>query len=454
MIYYFNSKINKIKNNDIKYIFKFIYAILLLAIFLSYFILPYFKPINVLIKIILSVVWLTSNLFLMDIFKYLVNYEKADDKTKKYLKYLNYSIIGIFSPLLFSNLLLYYFAWANIDIDVILAIIFIISTITLIATCFNILFIIGFSYFEDKLITMIAIFSILFFVYGYSVDRNLSNLYVYLSFLGVFLSFFAKTINRITKSKDAGNIVLIICILLACSYFLPKIASHFSDVNTNEYIAIVSIIASIIGGSLTFLGVAWTIKNQNMIHMNKEKLNLKPYLVLDKKTEYKKKISYYGFKDFNTLFVKECAFSKKEAFSVNINNLIMIKDFVLKNTDAANCLIKGFVINNKDYYLTKKFFLEKNAYCLFSLSIPIDFDNGDKSFGYCFNLDNPISSLKLIIEDVLENNYYADISLSLDRISNRVYMNRNKKNVIIKNQKINIYTVNEIGLPFEDKEKL
>lgn len=177
-----------------------------------------------------------------------------------------------------------------------------------------------------------------------------------------------------------------------------------NDINFN---IILIIYASVISGSITLGGVAWTIKNQNEAKKTEQTQNAKPYLkLLGIDTDVK--LTHIGLCDFDSLkelLIKKIFKNKKEiAHKVN-KNLLNISSIVFKNTDNASFIFNGIIINKILYPINNKKIVEKNEY------VSIDFND---YIAYEENLEN----LTIVIEDIYNNVYYVKTKLDLVKASN------------------------------------
>ena len=238
-------------------------------------------------------------------------------------------------------------------------------------------------------------------------------------------------------------LLLVISVFLIIPIILSKTLFYFFDIQLA--IAILSIYAGIIGGTLTLIGVALTINNQEKTRRKDAKEKIKPYLRLIVPEICKEiittKKSLYDFDLYNNILK-----TKIEEIKIDDNNnKIMeysdddcfksIHEIVIKNIENGISIIKGIEINNCVCLLKRPFIIEKNE--LFRLF-------GNEQW---FNFD--IFSIALIFSDLNEHWYKASFILCDEQIK----IQKKTKENSLKVKVGKVYKIIEMGLPIDYNEK-
>lgn len=144
--------------------------------------------------------------------------------------------------------------------------------------------------------------------------------------------------------------------------------------------AVMGIYAALIGGLLTFTGVAWTIRHNEQQRKADEKLRVRPYLV---NSGYSSKHTFYSL-----------TFNK---FSKDGETPVVIKEIFIYITDAADCLILGLMTNKNYYPLKVDAYANRNSYQMSNkINLPQDED---------------VSAAYIIVKDLLDNIYAVECML-------------------------------------------
>lgn len=144
--------------------------------------------------------------------------------------------------------------------------------------------------------------------------------------------------------------------------------------------AVMGIYAALIGGILTFTGVAWTIRHNEQQRKAEEKLRVRPYLVNSSYTT--------SHPIYNLPFGK---------FSKDGETPALIKDIFVYITDAADCIFIGFMTQKNFFPMKEEIYANRNSYHATSkLNLPQDED---------------VSAAYLIVKDLLDNLYAVECML-------------------------------------------
>lgn len=235
--------------------------------------------------------------------------------------------------------------------------------------------------------------------------------------------------------------------LLAMKLFFVSLLLVFVITNSlylwfDEDVAngIIVILAGIIGGMLTLLGVLWTIRREDHIRKDDEKVRNKPYLVLIQgSSNVNLPIKSIRVTD---LKIKEDILSsfmiaRESDSSIIINNsevksLFSFERCIIKNSENAICLVRGVEIDNIFMELKKPFLLDKNEeFSLFGKDI-------------WFSVQNEDLTASIIVADTNGNNY----SVGCELIVKTQSIQRKESNRLIVSVGT-VYVINEIGLSFD-----
>lgn len=191
---------------------------------------------------------------------------------------------------------------------------------------------------------------------------------------------------------------------------------------------LIPLISAIIGGTLTFLGVYYTIKKQEEKENKNEKLKYKPYL----KISHNKSKNEVCCKEYikDTFNQDNIDFEKTKGFYT-----FRIETFYINNSNNAECILKTIIIDNEEYKLNE-YLLTNNE----GIGITT-------TRNVCINIEQPIKTIYLKISDLLGNIYYCKCEFKsvYDKFPLVVeYENGKKLNVLNL-----IYTITNIGLPIQ-----
>ena len=168
----------------------------------------------------------------------------------------------------------------------------------------------------------------------------------------------------------------------------------------------VSVYAAVIGGALTLVGVAWTIKDGN----NKRKEDLERIEMERKEEERKKNIPYLMLANDsttpNTARITETNnlnFSKPTDVSKIKNGtyyVIKIDPFNIKNVSRSNAILKGIFLDEVYHKFAYDILIEKDGLCQIQVGI-----------NHWFAFPKKISSVRLLITDTLYNEYTVECEM-------------------------------------------
>lgn len=161
---------------------------------------------------------------------------------------------------------------------------------------------------------------------------------------------------------------------------------------------IVTIVAAVIGGLFTLIGVAWTIKKGEKERKEDERKRNIPYMKV-----------VFGLKESSE--VCACIYEgldlndTKELKKVDGNSLylITIHDCMMKNISQSNIILQGMIFDDKRYDFADPVILEEDEVCKIR-------STGNHSI-FVSNLEG---TLILIVKDIMDNVYSIECKLSYE----------------------------------------
>lgn len=203
---------------------------------------------------------------------------------------------------------------------------------------------------------------------------------------------------------------------------------------------LIVILAGIVGGMLTLLGVLWTIRREEQIRKDDEKIKNKPYLVLIQNLNNydfpMKTIRVTDLKIEDNILSAFVAASEDESTIIindsNVKNIFSFERCIVKNSENAICVVKGIEIDNIFMQLKNPFLLDKNEkFCLFGKDI-------------WFAIKKEDFTASIIVADTNGNSY----SISLELVAKTESIQRKKSTRLIVSVGT-VFVINEIGLSFD-----
>lgn len=241
---------------------------------------------------------------------------------------------------------------------------------------------------KPMVLLSVAFLSLLFaFIFELSnTDIQYSSVLYKIS-IGIFyLVFIALLVNRIiynkeefekiNKNKKIGKIISFVfwasLLLITFPFYI-----NWWGLQGEDYKTFLTVYSAIVGGGLTLLGVAWTIKKGDENRKEEERKKAMPYFSL------------------GCRIVKDCAefYENNDEFTSKTK----IGYIMLYAAEKAESIILGAVINNIFYKLKDHFFAKKSEY-------------------YCIEPLNlkelvEVKSCYLIVQDLLGNYYQFDLKI-------------------------------------------
>ena len=202
--------------------------------------------------------------------------------------------------------------------------------------------------------------------------------------------------NKMLNEKSDGlpiSIILFIALGIITCILLRYV---ITDCKMQEIMT--TIFASILGGSITLAGVAWTIKDGTAKRdeelkrvenerKEEERKKLTPYIMVTPATNKASGIAQIQQGD-SFDFAENADKMEDDAYYVTY-----FRDLYVKNISASNVILKGLFLNDTYYPFLYQTLLECNGICKILLE------------GYWKATAQKISCIKLLLTDILENEY-------------------------------------------------
>lgn len=189
--------------------------------------------------------------------------------------------------------------------------------------------------------------SITFFVMGHFVSQLLLFIFGGIALLFLAVSILLSLSNGLSAKKNIINLIGFILdtlsFLALMIYLIYKIPTQFENLQT----IITTIVAAVLGGALTLVGVAWTIRRQDDLHRRDEKSK--------NKQMFRYCIVHNDIEDYVMVFCFEGIDDRKSGDFFHF-------DYVFKNFDNANFILEYIIVNDIKMYPQFDANIEKNEY--------------------------------------------------------------------------------------------
>lgn len=178
-------------------------------------------------------------------------------------------------------------------------------------------------------------------------------------------------------------------------------------VENTLFSAIIGVYAAMLGGGITLVGVAWTIKDGN----DKRQKELERIENERKEEERKKNIPYIkvvkGIESLNFVCLQSIYTLDfdKESDIEKLNNdvfyLVNIPNFLIKNVSNSLIVLKGIILCDRYYDLEQDVLIEPNITCQVQTT---------KNWSISF--EKLVDKIQLIVCDVIGNKYKIDCNIT------------------------------------------
>ncbi len=411
-------KINKMKNVNIALLISIFVAAYSLAWMIGFFAIPFITFSNDM-RIVFLVVWLycSIQIFLEIMIDYSVKRRKTTEENKenKFIFWATrVSVLLCFISTFFLVFLKNNF-YENLSIWIIIsfpffAIFLTVIIISLISSYEN-------KYKEllkDLFKTSLVMLALILIIVGLLLNKKdtmiISKVLLSIGTIPLFFGGLKLAIQKIMMSNDskkdqteiiASTISLFFSIGIVCAIFI------FYVVDEKFAVVLATILGAVLGGAITLLGVAWTIKDNN----EKRKQDLQRVEDERKEEERKKHIPYISTvveaevsNYICVTKVKWLNLKKPEDVAKIKNNsyyVIKFENFSVKNLSNSNIIFEGIYIDDNYYDFDYEKLLEtKGVLC-------VQFPND-----MWYEFADKVSYIALQVADILGNHYKVSCEYS------------------------------------------
>ena len=201
-------------------------------------------------------------------------------------------------------------------------------------------------------------------------------------------------LRKNNRFNTLSNLYKFGCILDFIVFVFISIFILYNIPNSNLQNVIISVYSAVVGGGLTLIGVIITIKKQEKVDREQDKLRYYPYFNIY--MNMCKKIDFENCYLIDTA-VKEI--KEEDICKTTIKNNAMIYQIdtlIFQNSGHSNFVIDKITINDKPLYKKQKLVLKNEKF---------DIANTN----YFISEKDKLPEIKLYISDMLKNNYLFKI---------------------------------------------
>ena len=288
---------------------------------------------------------------------------------------------------------------------------------------------------NEKVTVMLISVAIFFYALSWllsEVDSKASKVLLIIA-IGISYAFFISILLNALMSSDKGikNRIIFIAFLVTIGVALLILFPFYVQwcgLTGNNFIVFATTYAAIVGGALTLIGVAWTIRHNKI-----ERINEAAKREEERKEDERKKYIPYLKIDNGADFVRSAylSFLDIEEDKEEVAYAISIKDFYIKNLSLTVIIIKGIMIDNKFCRFDNEYILAKDDSCKIS-------SKGNKRFG-CKEMPKNIA---IIVQDAIGNEYRLDCNVNKEEHKYRRGVRNNSDRGIMYN-----YSIVSLTLP-------
>lgn len=207
---------------------------------------------------------------------------------------------------------------------------------------------------------------------------------IYIELIAVFVnSILSGKTSKFAQKHKILLLIIIIFIPLAVLITLPYYI-QWCGLTGKNFNTFVTVYAAIVGGGLTLMGVAWTIRQQEKIRQDEEKKKYRPIvLVRYGQIEEAKAIELKRISD------DKISYTKTETLSCET----YINPIVMRNTDFTPFYLYGIIVNDICLFTELKFYINRDDLFVISFEQQTIFTQKE------------IDSIALLTQDLLGNFY-------------------------------------------------
>lgn len=383
----------KIHNTVVALLLTIVVAVFMIGLSIGFFVMPFISYSSMGLKIVFSALWLLS--CVVFIFGMIDQYKIVKNNDKSTVIITSVCLIVFFGVCFVNNNYYHLGDWWQIAVVVAMGL----YTALMIY------------WFIKELIknpkgTLSALLMGVMFVFGFlcilassliSLEMNLRKEMLIVGTICIAFPVIALLIAKILKISKAEKVLEYCSLIILCVFLLIGISYVISFINPNidAYQTFVTLLASFMGGGLTLLGVAWTIRKTDMDRKE------------DDKKKYRPIVNFYKMKDddfINGKFWDGSVFKgiTDNPFEKSDDKTITYKlyNLICKNTDFSQFYLSGVIINNIIVRSNIKLYVDRSDY--------FGFDT--KTMLYS---KNEVKHFSLIIQDMLGNEYKLPTKLEV-----------------------------------------
>lgn len=340
----------KIPNSIVALLLTIVVGVSMIGLSIGFFVMPFISYSSMALKIVFSVLWgLSCVVFVCAI----IDQYKQEKKNEKWIAIITSVCFIIFFGLCFVNNNYYHLGdWWQIAIVVAMGLYTALMLYWFIKELM-----------KNPKGTLSALLMGVLFVFGFlcilssslnSLEMDLRKEILVVGTICIAFPVIAILIAKILKISKAEKVLeygslIILCILLlmGISYVIS-----FLNPNVDGYQTFVTLFASFIGGGLTLIGVAWTIRRQDKDRMDEQREKAKPF---------------FGIVDMTNTKTKDAAINCIECLPKGEPNVSFCLSIGFENSDKAPFFLDKIKIGNDEFFPDSKLLVSKSM--VFSVHI-------------------------------------------------------------------------------------
>lgn len=415
---------NKIHNSIVALLLTIVVGLSMIGLYIGFFVMPFITYSSMVLKIIFSILWGFSCIVFVAMAIDQSKQEKNDDMWGFII--INVGLMVFLGLCLINNNYYYLGDWWQIAIFVVMGL----YTVLMLHRFIKELI-------KDPRGTLSTLFMGIMFVLGFlfilasslsSLEMELRKKELIIGTVLIAIPIISMLIAKILKISKAEKVLeygslIIVCVLLliGLSYVIS-----FLNPKIDGYKTFVALFASFLGGGITLVGVAWTIKDGN-----KKRQSELERVENERKEEERKKYrpfvnvyAGYNVQGLNTtsdILVTKWLNNTESISNEQTERLVVannIRNCWLGNTDFCSFYVFGIKINGNMASFDSIRFIKKEYYFPLNFTGPI-------------YTEKPIEEISLILEDMLGNLYELKLDFSVNSAYQQIVINGNEPAVFI-----------------------
>ena len=217
-------------------------------------------------------------------------------------------------------------------------------------------------------------------------DKEISKLYYIIGFALIFLvtiSILLYDVMYLNKKQNKFFKILKVIIGFGTIIFIFPFYIRWCGLKEADFNIFLSVYVSLVGGAMTLIGVAWTIKDNNQKMIDNEKLKKMPYLLMSNSDE-----------DYVLESTKLNFHEEPGALDSKIYWFFILNAFIIKNSNNSDCIVIGVLLNGKFMEFDETRFIERGK--TFKIIV---------THGYIFKTKPKNIDFHIIVRDLGNNEY-------------------------------------------------